>query len=115
MLTFAPDNREKVWYNGRKFGGIKEIGFNEAGKFVVKLFPCSPDPRGRGSFLTVFAISPKSYRENHPTKTAWFRLQNVLEIYDDYGNKEVLKFSKSAWVDKLAEELKQQEIPQALI
>lgn len=77
------------------FEGIRELGFNERGHLVASMFTTPPDPRGRGTWFTSFAISPLEYRRSSPTKAGFARGNKFLVIYDDWGSPEKIWAPKS--------------------
>ena len=82
------DDVTPVEFEGRKYMGIKELGINERGGFVINLHNCLPDEKGRrGGYCTVLPISPLSYRKDHPTNTSYMRTYPTrIVVSDDHGS-----------------------------
>jgi hypothetical protein len=88
----AIENRDVPFsVDGQSFVGIRRLGFTDRGSFVIDAWT-TPAPAPRGSYFTSIPISPREYREVHPTRAA-FRVTapNMLIVYSDYGEPTTIK------------------------
>ena len=74
--------------HSREFAGIRELGFNQRGAFVIDAWTTPPVPAGepRGTYFTALAISPLEYRVKHPGLSGFAYSDFGLAIWDDWGN-----------------------------
>lgn len=96
---------------GWKLKGIRELGFNERGAFVVDAWTTDA-PGPRGTFFTSLPISPRDYRAVHPTKCG-YRIINSkkLAIYDDWSKVTYIQAYK-AIINTLVRECQENDIPE---
>jgi hypothetical protein len=98
-----------VIFDGRKYFGIKEFGYNWISLFTEETL--------QGTFSTGFAISTVEYRKNHTTrakieisdKKDW----TVFKIFSDWGGYSKLEIHNS--LSKEIESVKKEAIDQNLI
>lgn len=82
MLT---NTEHQIKFKGRDYFGIRELGFDSNGHFIVSLWR-HPPPEPRGGYFTSLPISPRDYRANvHKTKAAFRDHGEVIVVYDDWG------------------------------
>jgi hypothetical protein len=96
----------QVTYKGEAFANADRLGFDD------EVFVISLNHSGGGSLFTTIPISPKEYRQEHPTKTGYkVSHDRGIYIYDDYGSPTFLNI-KNSDVEALKAELHSQNIPQ---
>jgi hypothetical protein len=71
------------------FTGIRELGFNERGAFIVNAYT-TPVGEPRGTWFTALPISPAEYRRRHPTQAGFVRGARHITLYDDWGSKHTI-------------------------
>jgi hypothetical protein len=74
-----------VWKQHR-YPGIKELGFNDRGSFVVNLHTTPSGARGRGGYFTSIPISDAVYHQTHQTRTMVEDFGRHIIVYDDWGS-----------------------------
>ena len=109
MKTIKNTANCPVIFDGRKYFGIKEFGYNSISLFTEETL--------QGTFSTGFAISPKEYRKNHPTP-AKIEIEQVgdwtvFKMFSDYGGWSKIKIHNS--LSNEIESVKKEAIYQDLI
>jgi hypothetical protein len=95
------------------FTGIRELGFNERGAFIVSAWTTPANPGGpRGSYFTAPPISPLAYRRTNRTATGFVRERRRLILRDDWGNAYTIAAPADV-LDALVAECIANEIPRA--
>lgn len=84
LVTGSDDDSRVVVFEGRAYYGIRELGVNERGSFIVSLHSTRA-PMPRGGYFTALAISPPDYRKSNKTKTGFVDEQRQVVVYDDWG------------------------------
>jgi len=81
------ESNEPVVFKGRTYPACEGIGF-DGEYFVVQMYTYSPQHDGdRANHFTSLPISPKRYRERHPTKAAYVvSSETSVTVLDDWGN-----------------------------
>lgn len=99
-----------------EFCGIREVGFNERGGFIISAWttPFVATGEPRGGWTTVLPISGLGYRARRPTKTAFERGASSIIIYDDWGTSVVITATADV-LDQLAAECAANSIPEKQI
>ena len=104
----------KVSWGGQRYAGVKEIGFNDRGDFVVSLHTTPPAHDGgpRGRYFTSIPISDAEYRKTRPTQAAYETTSRGLIVYDDWGVAHLIE-APADIVSTLVAEMKEQSVPEA--
>ncbi len=116
-MKFNFNNSTKITFKGRKFEGVKELGFSEKGNFLVSLYPCSyiDDKTLRGGYSTTITISSLSYRKNNKDYSApiGFKINSKfsITIFDEFDTPITIKTDPTI-ISKLAEECRINELPE---
>lgn len=92
------------------FTGIRELGFNERGSFVISAWTTEVAYH-RGSYFTVIPISPVEYRRKYPSATSFRRECNNLTVLDDYGTEYAI-YAPDHVLDVLVADCIANEIPE---
>jgi hypothetical protein len=108
-LTGDDDDARVAVFEGRAFHGIRELGFNERGAFVLG-FHTTPAPMPRGGYFTALAISPASYRKSHPTKCCFVDEGRQVVVYDDWGRMHRIAASRDV-LDALIRNMQANNLP----
>lgn len=95
-----------------RFTGIRELGFNARGAFVIDAHTTPAVPAGgpRGGYFTSIPLSPIEYRRLRPTQAAFARAADRLTIYDDWGCPHHIE-APAEIIDALVAECIANEIP----
>lgn len=110
MIT---DNHTSVVWQGRHFFGVRELGFNDSGSFIVSMHTTPLIDGQQGSYFTCIPISPLEFRREWPNSRVAFRDKGAeLVLYDDWGTPHTIAAPRVI-LDKLVVECREQEIPEA--
>ena len=91
-----------VWKQHR-YPGIRELGFNDRGSFIVDLHTTPTSDRGRGGYFTSITISNAEYRTTHQTRTMVEDCGRHIIVYDDWGSQHYIAARRAVLKVLLAE------------
>jgi hypothetical protein len=100
----------RTGYSSQDLVGVRELGFNDRGAFVVDGWTTPPGTR-RGAYFTGLPISPVDFRRTHRTEAAFTRGKGGLVIYCDWGRKHIIDAPADV-LDALVSECVAHELPE---
>jgi len=106
------DDETPVTFRGRTFCGIRELGFNARGAFIVALWT-TPPPHPRGGYMTSLAISPTEWRRRNPkalSRCGVIDAGGEIVVLDDWGEPHPIKAPRPV-LDRLRRECAANDIP----
>ena len=111
MIIGDINDTRSIVFEGNVYEGIRKIGIDAGGAFVISLYTTPPHDKGRGGYFTCLPISGKEYRKENPTKTSYRILsKEKIAVYSDWGEMSVIKANTDV-IDRLAEECIENGIP----